>query len=315
MDNCMQTMKKYICLFVFLPLFWACNPEQVYTTRDVQLTMKMKQLSAGFVEYEYSTNKDAYYAIGVVACDELNHIEDPLKAEEQFKNLVLDEYYMNYIIWRHDLLMEGTPYIASYASHSLFYGKTDYYHVFLRPHTDYWAFAFVVDPETNKPAGPLVLERITTKEISSIPVRFEYRVHGTWDYAYPIDSLGRILSTFPYMSSTRSKEYLVEWVMNEYGDTSSAAMHTPAAYFIDTLRSEIAQAEHRSRVLYGEFAYNNVDEFDEPTFEVGKVYYTAFAGCDGDFNNKQAAIYRFTWMGDTTRVEYTELDKLSAFEW
>lgn len=314
-------MKKLAYLFLVLPLLWACNPEQVYTTRNVEVSMRLVQLSAGFAEYEYKTNKDAYYAIGIVEKDEFPEITDPFLMEEQFKSLVLDEYYMYYIIWRHELLLQGVPYIADYPSHTLFYGTTTYYHIFLKPDTEYWSFAFVVDPKTNKAAGPLVLETIRTLKESEISVKFLYRVQGTWDYSYPMhyssptDTIGNILSNFPYMSSTRSKDYLVQWCMDKFGDTSSVDGHTPAAYFIDTLRQEIHNADPHSRVLFGEFAYNNVDEYGDPKWEVGKEYYSGFAGCDGDFNVRQQAVYRFTWQGEGTRLHFTEEDKLRANEW
>ena len=38
----------------------SCNTEANYETKDVEVNMNIMNVSSGFIECEYSTNKDAY---------------------------------------------------------------------------------------------------------------------------------------------------------------------------------------------------------------------------------------------------------------
>ena len=54
-----------LCLSLGAMLLWfsSCNPEAPWATKDVIIQMKAKTVSAGFAEYSFSTNKEAYYLI------------------------------------------------------------------------------------------------------------------------------------------------------------------------------------------------------------------------------------------------------------
>ena len=141
--------------------------------------MSIKTVSAGFIECDFSTNVEAYY---LIACVEAVEGENPLDHAKQFMTLALDSANVEYLTWRNKLLKEGEFNIAPFASHSLQYGPVTHFFTGLLPESDYWVYAFVVNPQTLQPAGKLYFERVTTLDESIMDVHFEYRIKGRWDY-------------------------------------------------------------------------------------------------------------------------------------
>ena len=287
---------KAIFFLLLIPcsLFLAsCDPEAKWETKDVEIGMDVHTVSAGFIECNYSTSKDAYY---LVACVEAKPDIDPMEHQKQFMMLALDSANVEYLAWRNTLLQNGEFNIAPFSSHTLQYGPVDYFFTGLIPETDYWVYAFVVNPEKMEPAGKLYLQRVQTKSESIVDVHFDYRVKGRWDYIYPVDSLGNIYGQFPYIATTCDSITIAQ-------DTAYAG--DPILYFIDwTIERFIDKS--KANVFYGVHTVENDGWSSSVEFEAGHTYYTAISGYDGSF--KQTTIYKFTWTGDSCNYFFHDTD-------
>lgn len=263
-------------------LFCSCNPEAKWETNDVIITISPHTVSAAYIECSFSTNKDAYY---MVACIPVEEGYNPLDHQKQFMTLALDSANMEYINWRYHLLKEGVSPIAPFASHALQYGNVDHFFTNLTPNTDYWVFAFVVNPETLKPVGKLYLQTLTTAETSIVDVHFEYRVRGFWDYIYPLDVSGvNINTSYPYVAATRdSLDIAAEGI-------------TPEEYFTNWVL-DIIKYDLTNNLRYGVQVTENDGVDSYLRFEAGHTYYTAITGFDGECSDN--VIYKFTWTGET----------------
>lgn len=284
----------------------ACNPNAVAYTEGVEITIDVEQVSAGFAQVRFSTNKEAFYLISIQPTRE---DIDPQKIAKTFMLLSLDSAYADYLYWRNKQLQQHIPFVADFPSHSLQYGNIKHFFTLLRPNTEYWVYAFVVDPITNKPAGKLFVETITTDSTSRIPVQFEYRIDGYWDYIYPKDSMGEIISTIPWVGETIDSVSIREGGWN-----------SPGEYFFE--RFKHVYHEDYERILYGIYAHENngiSDGTSATYFKEGTTYYTAMAALDAPLKfplpRNIYNIYRFTWIGETTDTVLVPQNSLPVGEW
>ena len=284
----------------------ACNPNAVAYTEGVEITIDVEQVSAGFAQVRFSTNKEAFYLISIQPTRE---DIDPQKIAKTFMLLSLDSAYADYLYWRNKQLQQHIPFVADFPSHSLQYGNIKHFFTLLRPNTEYWVYAFVVDPITNKPAGKLFVETITTDSTSRIPVQFEYRIDGYWDYIYPKDSMGEIISTIPWVGETIDSVSIREGGWN-----------SPGEYFFE--RFKHVYHEDYERILYCIYAHENNGVSDGTSatyFKEGTTYYTAMAALDAPLKfplpRNIYNIYRFTWIGETTDTVLVPQNSLPVGEW
>lgn len=304
MATLLSNMRRLLPLLL-CAMFAACNPDVVAYTEDVEITIDVEQVSAGFAQVRFSTNKEAFYLISIQPTQEgIN----PQEIAKTFMLLSLDSAYADYLYWRNKQLQQYIPFVADFSSHSLQYGDIKHFFTLLQPSTEYWVYAFVVDPNTNKPAGKLFLETITTDSVSRIPVQFEYRIDGCWDYIYPVDSAGEILSTIPWVGETMDSVSIRE-----------GGWRVPGEYFFDRFKN--VYYEEYDRILYGIYAHENNgvgDGTSVTNFEVGKTYYTAMAALDAPLvfplPRSIYNVYRFTWMGDSTSLYFTPAESMDG-EW
>ena len=304
MATLLSNMRRLLPLLL-CAIFAACNPDVVAYTEDVEITIDVEQVSAGFAQVRFSTNKEAFYLISIQPTQEgIN----PQEIAKTFMLLSLDSAYADYLYWRNKQLQQYIPFVADFSSHSLQYGDIKHFFTLLQPSTEYWVYAFVVDPNTNKPAGKLFLETITTDSVSRIPVQFEYRIDGCWDYIYPVDSAGEILSTIPWVGETMDSVSIRE-----------GGWRVPGEYFFDRFKN--VYYEEYDRILYGIYAHENNgvgDGTSVTNFEVGKTYYTAMAALDAPLvfplPRSIYNVYRFTWMGDSTSLYFTPAESMDG-EW
>jgi hypothetical protein len=292
-----------MCIGVWLISFAACNPEVAAHTEDVQITIDIEQVSAGFAQVSFSTNKEAFYLISIQPTQEGI---DPQKIAKTFMLLSLDSAYVDYLYWRNKQLQQHIPFVADFSSHSLQYGDITHFFTLLQPNTEYWVYAFVVDPNTNKPAGKLFVETITTDSVSRIPLQFEYRIRGYWDYIYPVDSTGEVVSTIPWVCETIDSISIRE-----------GGWRVPGEYFFSRFKN--VYYEEYDRILYGIYAHNNdgVGDGTSPThFQEGVTYYTGMAALDAPLvfplPRNIYNIYRFTWQGDSTNLYLTPVQSLDG---
>lgn len=287
-------MKKILYIAIILLTAVGCSPDSPYSTSpDTTIDMSIPQVSAGYLEAHFRPDRDAYY---LVAVDTVVPGIDPLKIESRFMQEALDSAYRTYQAWREEQLQSGLPehQVARFRSHSLQYGNTRHFAYFLRPNTDYWVYAFSVDPENIRPVSHLFIQTVHTLPKSPVICYFQYRIRGQWDFVYPWDAtLMNINTTFPYAAATLDSVTLRQ-LCDERGISS------PARFFADSLARIIAAKPTGYRILHGIYAHNNDgwgDDNSYTMFDEGVTYYTAFAGVDGGLpvDKHQQALYRFTW--------------------
>lgn len=288
---------KFPIALLFIIMLASCDPDASWTTKDVSIQISPYTVSAGFVECAFSPDKDAYY---FVACEPARKGVNPMDNQKQFMTLALDSAYTEYIQWRYGLLKDGEFNIAPFASHCLQYGKIDKFFTNLKPNTDYWIFAFVVDPEKSQPVGKLFIETVKTTAESIMDVHFDYRVRGIWDYIYPLDPDNKINSKLPYLASTVDSAALTDI----WGGIS------PEDYFND-LFITISEIHEESYIHYGVTVVKNDGSGTSIPFEVNHTYYTAIVSHDGFMGNN--VIYKFTWTGEDFEAYFTDEDNIAIF--
>lgn len=272
----------------------SCGTEAKYETKGVEVKMDIKNISAGFVECDFSTNKDAYYLIGIT---EPWEDYNPVANSKQFMQLALDSAYAEYLFWRNGLLREKEFNVAPFSSHSLQYGKVKHFFTGLLPDEDYWVFCFPVDPVAMKPAGSLDLVPVKTLKESNMDIHFEYRIKGQWDYIYPVDSTGKINEHFPYIATTCDSLTLAH--------DSIYTVDDAAIYFIFWSMERFLKP-YLADVHYGVHAVKNDGVESSEMFLKGHTYYTALSGYDGSF--RHTTIYRFKWTGDSCEYYFHDTD-------
>lgn len=272
----------------------SCDPDAQWTTKDVHISISPYTVSAAYIECSFMPDKDAYY---LVACQPAVKGVNPLDKQKQFMTLALDSANTDYIQWRYDLLKEGEFNIAPFASHCLQYGKIDRFFTNLTPDTDYWIYAFVVDPDKIQPVGKLFLQTVTTRSTSIVNVHFEYRVRGLWDYVYPLNPDGKINNHFPYLANTVDSLALVE-LWNGI---------SPEEYFNDYFLN-IAYNDLTDNVRRGVQVTYNDGLNSQVEFEEGHTYYTAIVSFDGFIGYD--VIYRFLWTGDDFEAYFRNEDSI-----
>ena len=281
----------FLSMCVLLLAFTSCNPEAKWTTSNVDITIDVKTVSAGFVECSFSSSKDAYYLIAIepIRADEA----DPMTRQKQFMTLALDSANLKYIEWRYSLLKEGEFNIAPFASHSLQYGAINHFFTNLKPNTAYWLYAFVVNPKELQPEGKLFLTTVVTTETSIMNIHFDYRVKGYWNYVYPLDNMENIYSRFPYVATTQDSVIIKETGLE------------PEKYFSNWL-SDLLDNNLPAKLLYGVQAVENDGINSALLFEAGHTYYTAIVGFDGYWDNN--VVYKFHWEGEQTEYYFIDED-------
>jgi len=294
-NACVRAIAVLMTAVVTL-LVTSCNPEAKWTTKDVTVDIDVFTVSAGYVECSFRPSDDAYYFI---ACEPARPGLDPLdpSKQKQFMMLALDSAEAEYIAWRYDLLKDGEFNIAPFASHCLQYGAIDHFFTSLAPNTDYWIYAFVVDPEKSEPVGKLFLKSVTTTRTSIVDVHFEYRVQGFWDYIYPLNEDGKINNHFPYLAATADSLTLAE----DWDHIS------PEEYFTDYFLT-ISKIDPESNIRYGVQVVKNDGMNSHVEFEPGHTYYTAIVSFDGFIGNN--VIYKFTWTGEDFAATFTDEDSI-----
>ena len=290
-------MKKisrlWILILCLLAGLASCNPDAKWTTKDVNIDVWVQNVSAGFVDCVFSTDKEAYY---LVAIEPVREGFNPMSQQKQFMQLALDSAYAAYINWRKSLLDAGEFNVAPFSSHALQYGDVNYFFTGLHPDTDYWIYAFVVNPDKMIPAGKLYLQTIRTEKTSQVKIHFEYRVKGYWDYVYPLNDYGNINDYFPYVGTTRDSLEIAESHLE------------PKKYFRAWLQNLYDHPE-QAVVVYGVKAVENDGYDSHLMLEKGHTYYTAISAFDGPVSQSHV-IYKFLWEGEDTDYYFCEKDSL-----
>lgn len=285
----------------------SCNPEaKAVSGIGVEVYITEEFASSGVMTYIFSTNKEAYYHVGIVPAEEAPDTTNS-SSVRTFMNLKLDEAYADYLYWRSELLRQGTPYVAEFPTHSLLYGTVRHTFTFLEPGKDYMIYAFVVNATNNKPDGRLFTHYVSTESESLFEgaLQFEYRVRGYWDYIYPVNQVGETMSWVPWVGYTVDSLELIEM-----GSTP------PKEYFI-SMFSDNLYFKDQDQVHFGIYVHNNNGIGDGSSltlFEGAHTYYTGLSMMDGYLSKKTFVIYKFHWVGESTQLFFTKEQALTT-EW
>ena len=214
----------------------------------------------------------------------VNDEYDPINKADQFMTLMVDSLYIDYLDWRYDYLKNQEDYVADFASHSLQYGDSEKYFQNLRPDTDYWIYAFVVDPGTKEPFDQLWLTTVHTGSEAAFRAWFDTRVQGSYFYMYPRDGEnGEILETVPYTGGIVDALDLVEDI--------------PWPLDIEGKLDKYSERAYDLAVDYGilsNITYTGVKQIDYAgRFKTGHIYYIIIGELQGGIVNR--AYYRFTY--------------------
>lgn len=284
--------KIQMILSVLLLLMAACNTKAPYKTKNVSVNLQVLEVSAGYATVKSSTSNYAYYTTGICELD--SGQTWPYTDEHHFMTMYLDELYIWYLTWRHDLLEQGVPYIATFDDHALTYGTVTRNISRLVPGHTYFLYGFVVDPKLREPVGNLSYITFTCPESSNKCINFDYRIDNSWDFVYPLDISGEIYSNHPYMVSTISESELLE---HFGGDTVGVdGLNKPAWYFYNEMLEYYHTASDDNRINYGVYTMNHgSQENNVDVFESGKTYYTGIFSADGMLKCDKYQVYKFTW--------------------
>jgi len=257
-------MKK-ISLFIFATFLLAsCNTASIYTTSpcDIEIRISEGTPTASYVLADFApSNGQVYYYANCL----LQEAFSAIKSDESFMQLCLDTEYKDYINWRYELLAKEEQYIASFSSHSLYYGNDSRYFKDLKPNTTYVLFAFCVDPDTIRPTGKLYYIPFTTgemKDMSDMTFQAMFKERGDGTY-------------ISIMPSNDKEQYIWSWEDMTYMEKYGYSADTFIKSFISTVK-EYGMGEY----IYtkGAQTYKCIEGELEPKHK----YILMAAGYDGD---------------------------------
>lgn len=267
---------------VLLLIAAGCTTKSKYHLFGVKFDIDVNEVTRGYIHVNFRPSTVAHYVTG---CMKVNDDYDPVEKSEQFMTLMVDSLYQDYLKWRYDYLKNQIDYIADFASHSLQYGDSEKYFQDLEPDTDYWVYAFVVDPYSKEPFDDLWLLTVHTDSLAAYRAWFDTRFQGNYLYLYPREyEGGPILEDIPYTAAILDS---LE-VMYSYTD--------PGEPFIDKLN---AYSDHVFEVakkfdILETFSYTGVRQVEfGNSWASGNSYYIFMAEIQGDLCNR--AYYRFVY--------------------
>ena len=280
----------------------SCSEQSPYYIRNTRIDINVNLVSAGIIQVEFVPNKEAFYYFGITELEQDQ--TEPYDDENQFMEKVLNRAYSNYMDWRYEQNEKGAPYIASFADHTLAYGRTDKYFINLKPDTRYFIYAFIVDPQDQQYKGQLFSTVVTTTVKSEIDAYFDMTIDRDWDFVYPLNSKGEVVSVVPYKVSIIDKNTIMEHFA---GDTFDY-FHKPAWYFLFNVFTDSTGTDSIkiSNPLENSFGVScRQHDGSDPriiTFQENETYYAAICSADGLYQHESLIIYRFTWEGNDTHI-------------
>lgn len=285
----MRTVKDLLYPLLSLVIavaFSSCATEAVFETEKVKLEADILDISSGYIRVAANTSKDAYYVVGALPKDVMGF--DPINKPKQFCTLILDSLYSDYLDWRFYYLKQGEEHIAPFSSHCLYYNKAEVYLEDLTKNTDYWLYAFVVDPVENKPVGDLVLKTFRTLDPKHKDMHFDAKIDGYFVMVYPHGENDENLeNTAPFVSVMVDSMTVDEVI----GRTLRPGDMTIVG---EMLYQRYKEMPWMYRVSHEIDKYSYEDDLWTPLVE-GHKYYLLVAVIDGTLLNR--TVFEFTWTG------------------
>ena len=261
----------------FLLALASCNPDAKYSTKPVYITLEVDSsvTSSATLKVNITPEKDVYYYCGIITEEAFNNHGYDFR----FMQYITDSVYSEYLSWRKNLVARSMPYVASFSSHSLGYGKDSRVFTNLNSGTDYIIYAFCVNPEAVSPMGELFVTWAETAGVSMSTLTFTYSIEhksdGVWLTIEPSND------DEPYINDIEGKEML------DYNEG-------PADYLHDLMQiyAEIGSTTDDG-VLSRGFMTQKIDQYALP----GKEYCVMAAGYDGGFTTPVYYVW-FTYHDD-----------------
>ncbi|MCR4909708.1 MAG: hypothetical protein K5909_00295 [Bacteroidales bacterium] len=276
-------MRKFVLIAAtLLVLLSGCMTESKYHLLGVEFDIQVTEVTRGYIHAYFYPSKVAYYVTG---CMPVNDDYDPVDKADQFMTLMVDSLYIDYLNWRYDYLRNQEDFVADFASHSLQYGDSEKYFQNLQPDTDYWVYAFVVDPGTKEPFDMLWLQEVHTDSLSVNRIWFDTRVQGSYFYMYPRDKEGgEILEHYPYTGGIVDAIDLLEAV---------PLLGITTEQRLDRYSEKTYQLAVEYDILSG-ITYTGVKQINySGRFKPGHIYYIILGELQGGIVNR--AYYRFVY--------------------
>ena len=270
-----------LVLAAVLVLLAGCKTESKYHLLGVKFEIEVATVTKGYIHTYFYPSTVAYYVTG---CMPVNDKYDPINKSQQFMTLMVDSLYIDYLDWRYDYLKNQEDYIADFASHSLQYGDSERYFQNLQPDTDYWVYAFVVDPGSKEPFDQLWLTTVRTGSEEVCRAWFDTRVQGSYFYLYPREKEdGEIIENVPYTGGIVDALDLVE------------AFPLPLDF--EGKLDKYSEQAYNLAVEYGilsKITYTGVKQINYAgRFKAGHTYYIIIGELQGGIVNR--AYFHFTY--------------------
>ncbi|MBR4482746.1 MAG: hypothetical protein IKS58_02080, partial [Paludibacteraceae bacterium] len=74
----------------------SCDPDAIYYTKKVSIKIEQKRKSLSYVEWEFTTNKEAYYYMNILPDTDTEFVNLMRNNPRQFMNLMIDSAYVEY---------------------------------------------------------------------------------------------------------------------------------------------------------------------------------------------------------------------------
>lgn len=281
-------MRKFAAIISALILLGACTTKSKYHLYSAELDIELLDITPGYIYARFYSTEVTYYVTG---CMKVNDQYDPVGKPRQFMTLMVDSLYQDYLRWRYDYLKDQEDYIADFASHSLQYGESEKYFQNLEPCTNYWIYAFVVDPDKKEPSTDVIwMETVTTDSLAIHRAYFDTRIQGTYFYMYPrSEENGPILEDVPYTGVVVDSASVADIYPPKTPDSFMASLDR----YLDMTYISAVELKTLPSITYTGVKQVNYSG----RWEHGKVYYILTGEIQGGIVNR--AFFRFVY--DTTK--------------
>ena len=176
-------MKKQLIYIVCLAIaITACEVNPPYTTKGTTFSFQVdNQLGTQATITATPEDDRGYYYFGVIEAERYRQAQ----SDEQLMTLITDSLKRTYNAWlEYQKIIaelqgvEPSPYATDFCSFTLIYGEHRKSFYMLSPETDYYAFAFSVNPENNMPIGTLSKQLFTTSALDTTvsPMVIDFRL-------------------------------------------------------------------------------------------------------------------------------------------
>lgn len=206
-------MKKMVLALIAVMLLASCSYKPEVDVVDSAIDFNISEIKGTQALITFTPRNDrCRYLFDVVSVEEFDRLRNLLGEQgfmEKFLADISDSYDTMCGVYR----KFGASYLAGFVDMAVYFGETSYFFIGLEPTTDYYVFAFCIDPFKREPCGQLQRQLFRTTEISPEPsdMRLTYLVQDDGEHLYfyikPTDGEDRICRE-PYLVDVVPDEIL-----------------------------------------------------------------------------------------------------------